>query len=52
MIEDDRRLYREHITTDPAILAGKPVVRGTRIGVEHVLQGLADTADIEEVLAA
>ena len=29
------------ITTDPAVMAGKPVVRGTRIPVELVLQYLA-----------
>ena len=29
------------IVTDPAILVGKPTVRGLRISVDHVLQALA-----------
>jgi hypothetical protein len=33
MYEEDQRLYRERIVTDPGILAGKPVVKGTRIAV-------------------
>ena len=31
----------ERITTDPTIMYGKPVIRGTRITVEHVLRLLA-----------
>jgi uncharacterized protein (DUF433 family) len=33
--------WREHITLDPRILVGKPVVRGTRISVELVIDLLA-----------
>ncbi len=33
--------WREHIHSDPEILGGKPVFRGTRIGVETVLKLLA-----------
>jgi uncharacterized protein (DUF433 family) len=29
--------WRERITLDPEVLAGKPVVRGTRLAVEHVV---------------
>ncbi|MGL6096522.1 MAG: DUF433 domain-containing protein [Fimbriiglobus sp.] len=32
----------ERIVLDPAILAGKPVVRGTRLSVEFVLDRVAD----------
>ena len=28
----------DRITRDPNVLGGKPIVRGTRIGVEHVLE--------------
>jgi uncharacterized protein (DUF433 family) len=37
----------ERITADPAIFGGKPIVRGMRIAVEHVLGMLAagDTQD-------
>jgi uncharacterized protein (DUF433 family) len=33
--------WREHITLDPRILVGKPVVKGTRISVELVIDLLA-----------
>jgi uncharacterized protein (DUF433 family) len=29
------------IILDPSILAGKPIIRGTRISVDHVLELLA-----------
>ncbi|MBI4082901.1 MAG: DUF433 domain-containing protein [Candidatus Lambdaproteobacteria bacterium] len=31
----------ERIAVDPAVLLGKPVIRGTRLSVEHVLGLLA-----------
>jgi Uncharacterized conserved protein len=42
--------FRDRIVSDPAIMAGKPVVRGTRIPVERVLQHLEeyDRADVIE----
>lgn len=33
--------WDERIVVDPAILVGKPVIRGTRIAVEFVVQLLA-----------
>ena len=33
----------ERITLDPAILAGKPVVRGTRLSVEFIIGLMADS---------
>ena len=37
----------ELITTDPNVVLGKPVVAGTRITVEHILErlGAGETAD-------
>ena len=32
----------ERIVLDPAVLTGKPVIRGTRITVEQILRELAD----------
>jgi uncharacterized protein (DUF433 family) len=29
--------WRDHVTADPATLAGKPALRGTRISVEFLL---------------
>ena len=33
--------WRDHIITDPAILCGKPTLKGTRLSVEFVLDLLA-----------
>lgn len=35
-------LIHDRIVLDPAILAGKPVIRGTRLSVEFVIGLLAD----------
>jgi uncharacterized protein (DUF433 family) len=32
---------QQHIVVDPEVLAGKPIIRGTRISVEFILQLLA-----------
>jgi uncharacterized protein (DUF433 family) len=41
----------ERILIDPEILAGKPVVRGTRLAVEFILELLAAGQSESEVLA-
>ena len=51
-MKEDQRLYQERIVADPRILAGKPVVKGTRIAVDLVLEELAHNPDIDELLAA
>jgi len=33
--------WRDHVAADPAVLAGKPALRGTRISVEFLLDLLA-----------
>ncbi len=40
----------ERITYNPEILAGKPIVRGRRLAVEHVLGMLAQGECIETLL--
>ena len=40
------------ITSDPAIMMGKPVVSGTRITVELVLEKLAAGESVEQILSA
>ena len=40
------------ITTDPAIMLGKPIVRGTRITVEHILDELAGGLSIDDLVAS
>jgi uncharacterized protein (DUF433 family) len=51
-MKENQRPYRERIIADPRILAGKPVVKGTRIAVDLVLEELAQNPDIAELLAA
>ncbi len=38
------------IVSDPKIMMGKPIVRGTRITVEHILEELANGLTIEQLL--
>ena len=40
----------ERITLDSKVMTGKPVVRGTRLTVEYVLNLLAHGATIAEIL--
>ena len=44
--------YQERIFQDPKIMTGKPVIRGTRIPVELVLEELAHNPDTTELFAA
>jgi uncharacterized protein (DUF433 family) len=41
----------ERIVVDPEILAGKPVVRGTRLAVEFILELLAAGQSESDILA-
>ena len=40
----------ERITANPQILGGKPVIRGTRIAVEFILELLASDVPEQEIL--
>ena len=42
--------WQDYITSDPKILAGKPVIKGTRLSVEFILNLLAEGWSIEEIL--
>lgn len=44
--------YQDRIVVDPQILAGKPIVRGTRISVELVLKRLAEDLDLDTLFEA
>lgn len=41
----------EHITVNPAMFNGKPIVRGRRLAVEHVL-GMLAAGDTPETIMA
>ena len=43
--------WQDHILLDPDVLAGKPIVRGTRIAAEFVLDLLAQGWPCRRVLA-
>ena len=40
----------ERITLSPSIMAGKPIIRGTRLTAEYVLNLLADGATMADIL--
>jgi uncharacterized protein (DUF433 family) len=45
-VEDQR------ITRDPSIMVGKPIVRGTRIPAELILEQLAFNLDLDDLFGA
>ncbi len=44
-------VWRERIVADPAILTGKPVIKGTRLAPEFILELLAEGWTRENLLA-
>jgi uncharacterized protein (DUF433 family) len=48
---DDETRLLERITVDSAIFGGKPIIRGRRLSVEHVLAMLAAGDDADTLLA-
>lgn len=48
MVDEDKLLNR--ITYDPKIFGGKPIIRGRRLAVEHVLGMLAAGDSMETIL--
>jgi uncharacterized protein (DUF433 family) len=43
---------RNTIITDPKIMMGKPVIAGTRITVELILEKVAEGESIDQILSA
>ncbi len=43
--------WQEHIVMDPSILVGKPVIKGTRISVEFMIDLLAQGWSETEILS-
>jgi uncharacterized protein (DUF433 family) len=48
----EQQIYKDRITTNPQVMVGKPVVKGTRIPVELVLAHLAENPDLTDLFAA
>ncbi len=42
--------WRDHIHSDPGILGGKPVVKGTRISVELILEYIAEGGSVADII--
>jgi uncharacterized protein (DUF433 family) len=42
--------WKDRIVVDPKVLVGKPVIKGTRIAVEHLLELLAEGWTREQIL--
>jgi uncharacterized protein (DUF433 family) len=42
--------WQDYITADPAVLVGKPVIRGTRLAVEFILELMAQGWPENEIL--
>ena len=44
--------FLQYIEINPRIMMGKPVIRGTRITIEQILEELAADVSIDEVIHA
>lgn len=42
--------WKDYIIADETILLGKPIIKGTRISVEHIINLLASGWDISTIL--
>ena len=40
----------DRITSDPAVLSGKPIIRGTRISVAMILEWIASGATRDDII--
>jgi uncharacterized protein (DUF433 family) len=45
-------MHSHFISSDPAVMMGKPVITGTRITVELILEKLAAGETVEQIVAA
>lgn len=52
MLKQSDVFYRERIDLDSDLPGGRPVIKGTGLSVEFVLVQLAETLDLQELLAA
>jgi len=43
--------WKDRITVDPAVLVGKPVIKGTRLAVEFILELLAEGWTYPQIMA-
>jgi uncharacterized protein (DUF433 family) len=48
-MDEADHFYTGRIVADPAVLVGKPVIKGTRIAVEHVIEQRTDEPDFNQL---
>jgi len=46
----NKRRMLGRIVLDPKIMVGKPIIKGTRLTVQHILNLLAHGAEVEDIL--
>jgi uncharacterized protein (DUF433 family) len=46
----EQKQLLEHIVLNPKIMVGKPVIKGTRLTVQYILNLLAHGATVDEIL--
>jgi len=46
------RDYRDTVVSNPGVMMGKPVIAGTRITVESILERMAAGESVEQILDA
>ena len=44
--------YNNHIESNPSVMLGKPVIKGTRLTVELILQKLSEGASAKQLIVA
>ena len=49
-IQEVKMRYRDRIEVNPDVLLGKPIIKGTRISVEFILELLVNGWDMEQIL--
>ena len=45
-------MKHERIEVNPDVMMGKPVIRGTRLTVEHIMEELSGGMSVSEILEA
>lgn len=46
----DKENLLERIVVDPKIMVGKPIIQGTRIPVQYILELIAEGISFEEII--
>lgn len=44
--------WEDYIVSTPGVICGKPAIKGTRIGVDLILENLASNYSFEDILSA